>query len=224
MKEKETLNEKLGRVISMAGSAILMNLLFLVSCLPIVTIGQAWCGLLSAIRYNIRGESWFLGFKKGYKTRFWRGSIVWCVMLSIDAYLLLDLHHAVAQEYLVPLIAACVMFALAAMVTTSFLVLNVYIPTKVGEWIRNAVDMVFKAPIALLGAAVLLWLPVILVLLFFNIFYYTALIFLALYFTLATLGVTMVLKNALVQYLIEARASGTLLAEEGDVKKKEEEE
>ena len=170
MKEKETLNEKLGRVISMAGSAILMNLLFLVSCLPIVTIGQAWCGLLSAIRYNIRGEGWFAGFKKGYKTRFWRGSIVWCVMLAIDAYLLLDLHHAVAQEYLVPLIAACVMFALAAMVTTSFLVLNVYIPTKVGEWIRNAVDMVFKAPIALLGAAVLLWLPVILVLLFFNIF------------------------------------------------------
>lgn len=225
LKQKETLFEKIGRIINMAGTAVLMNLLFLVSCLPIVTIGQAWCALVSAIRYNIRGDSWFEGYKKGFKTRFWRGTISWVIMLAVAAYLMLDLNHAVYQgfyvaeevvtAYIAPLIGAAIMFALAGMLTVSLLMLNVYIPTKPMDWIRNAVNMIFKYPLQLLVAAALFWLPVLLGVLWFSIFYMVALIFIAVYFTLAALGATMILKEPLVDYLIDARANGTLIAEEG---------
>lgn len=221
--------EKLGRIINMAGTAVLMNLLFLVSCLPIVTIGQAWCALTSAIRYNIRGDSWWEGYKTGFKNRFWRGTVAWIVMLAAAAYLLLDLNHAVLngfyQEggvntaYIAPLAGAALMFAVVGMLTVSLLMLNVYIPTSIGDWIRNAVNMIFKYPLYLLGAAVLFWLPVVLGVLWFSIFYMAALIFLAVYFTLASLGCTMLLKEPLIDYLLDARANGTLLSEEG--KKKE---
>ena len=50
MNEKPTILEKIGRVLSIAGNAVLMNLLFLLCCIPVVTIGQAWSGLLSAVR------------------------------------------------------------------------------------------------------------------------------------------------------------------------------
>ena len=213
--EPVTFVDKINKVVAIAGKAILMNLLFLVSCLPIVTIGQAWCGLISAIRYDIRGDGWFDGFKKGYKTRFWRGTISWCIMLVIDVYLLLDLHYAVAEEFLMPLIAAIIMFGIATMVTMSLMMLNVYIPTNIGEWVRNAVNMVFKAPMQLLGAALLFWLPVLVCIFAFNIFYYIALVFLAVYFALAAMCVTVILKEPLLYYLLEARANGTLLAEEG---------
>lgn len=224
MKEENTLLEKIGKIISVAGNAILMNLLFLVSCIPIVTIGQAWCALMSAIRYNIRGEKWFTGYKVGFKTRFWRGILAWSALLVLNVHMLLDLHYAYAEGYTVQLIASAFIFSLTAMATTALLVLNVYIPTSVGNWINNAAGMVFKAPLFLFGAAALFWLPVLLVLLWFEIFYYGALVFLAIYYTLAALGTTMLLKDTLLQYLLSARADGTLLAEEGKQREEEEEE
>lgn len=234
LKKKETLMEKLGRIINMAGTAVLMNLLFLVSCLPIVTIGQAWCALTSAIRYNIRGDSWWEGYKAGFKNRFWRGTVAWIVMLAAAAYLMLDLNHAmlngfyqetgVNTAYITPLVGAALMFAVVGMLTVSLLMLNVYIPTSIGDWIRNAVNMIFKYPLYLLGAAVLFWLPVVLGVLWFSIFYMVALIFIAAYFTLASLGCTMLLKEALIDYLLDARANGTLLSEEGKKKESDEDE
>lgn len=216
MNEKETLLEKLGRLISMAGNAVMMNLLFLAACLPIVTIGQAWCGLLSAIRYNIRGDSWFQGFKYGYKTRFLRGTIAWCVLLVVDALMLIDvMTYSRIEGYTVQLITACVMFALMAMLIASVLTLNVYIPTNIGNWLRNAANMIFKAPLQLLSTAALMWLPVLLFIFWFDIFYFLGIIFVVVYFPLVVLGATILLKDTLVEYLVEARSEGTLLAEEG---------
>ena len=125
MKKKESTIEKINRIITMAGTAVLMNLLFIVSCLPIVTIGQAWCALLNGLRYNIRGDSWFEGYKVGFKRRFWRGTISWCVMLAINSYFLLDLNHTVLNNATVPMIAAAVMFAIFGMLTVSLLMLMV---------------------------------------------------------------------------------------------------
>ena len=216
MHEQETIIDKIGKVISIAGNAIAMNLLFLVSCIPVVTIGPAFCGLFSAIRYNIRGDKWFTGFKAGFKARFWRSAIAWVLMLAVNIFFLAEVDHVfMVDPDLAAQIGASVMLALSTMLTTSLLVLNVYIPTNVGNWIRNAVDMIFKVPLELLGSAALLWLPVLLLTLRPDFFYYGALVFIAIYFTLAVLGTTMLLKNALVKYLVDARAEGTLVADEG---------
>lgn len=214
--EKPTLIEKIGNVISIAGNAILMNLLFLLACLPIVTMGQAWCGLLTAVRYNIRGDKWFDGFKAGFKTRFWRGTIAWLVMLPIDLYLLLDMFSIIDAIGLdIPSVMACIVFGLMIMVTFSLLLLNVYVPTNIGQWLRNAVNMVFKVPLELLVSAVLFWAPFAMIYRWLGAFLYAIMIFLTVYFTLAAAGSTLALKNALLHYLLEARASGTLIADEG---------
>lgn len=224
MKKKETAMEKLNRVITMAGTAVLMNLLFLISCLPVITIGQAWCALLNALRYNIRGDSWFEGFKVGFKRRFWRGTISWCIMLLISSYFLLDLNHALGQAATVPAVAAGLMLAITAMLTASLLMLNVYIPTSMGDWIINSVNMVFKAPHWLLIAAALFWLPAVMAFLRPDIFLYALLVFLAVYYTVAALVGTMVMKSSLVDLLVSCRADGTLTAEEGSFAPKEDEE
>lgn len=223
MKKNKTLLDKLLAVLNMAGNAVMMNLLFLVCCIPVVTIGQSWCALMSAIRYNIRGEKWFTGFKVGFKTRFWRGTIAWTVMLLLNVHMLLDLRYAYAEGYTVQLIASSLIFCLTSMVTSALMALNVYIPTSVGNWINNATAMVFKAPLVLLGAAVIFWLPALLALLWFEVFFYGVMIFLAVYYTVAALGTTMLLKGTLLQYLLAARADGTLLAEEGKQREVEEE-
>lgn len=222
MSEKKTSLSKLMAVLNFAGSIILMSLLFLVSCLPVVTIGQAWCALLSGVRYMIRKDDWFDGFKQGFKTRFWRGILSWCIMLIPNVYFLLEVHHGYDQVILkgnmdnvAQLISACVMLALTTMLTTSLLTLNVYVPTKVSLWVSNAVSLVFKAPLTLLLAAILFWLPFLMVLLWMGILAYTILIFVVAYFPLSGLVSTLALKSALLEIFLSARADGTLLVEEG---------
>lgn len=214
--EKPTLIDKIGKVISIAGNFILMNLLFLLASLPIVTMGQAWCGLLTAVRYNIRGDKWQDGFKAGFKTRFLRGTVTWIIMLGIDLFLMFDMFETVAQVgFDVPSVVACIVFALMAMVTFSLQILNVYVPTDIGQWLRNAVNMVFKVPLELLAAAALFWVPFAMLWRWTGMFLYAIMIFLTVYFTLAAVAGTLVLKNALLHYLLDARATGTLIADEG---------
>lgn len=216
-----TLLDKITSAITIAGNFILMNLVFLVTSIPIVTMGQAWCGLLSAMRYNIRGDRWQDGFKAGFKKRFLRGTVMWVVMLVIDLYLMIDMIATVDHFGLdVPSVMACLAFAVMAMLTFSMQMLNVYIPTKVGQWLRNSANMLFKSPLELLLAAAAFWLPFALLWRWTGVFLYTVWIFIAAYFPIVAIVSTMLLKNTLIHYLLEARATGTLLAEEGSAGKK----
>ena len=222
MSEKQNWTDKLSNAITLAGTAILMNLMFLVASLPIVTIGPAWCGLMSSIRYNIRGEGWFQGFKKGYCTRFWRSLIIWCVCAPVCLFFLNDLNNAVLFVDEVGMnaesIAACVIPALfltmAGMVTVSLLTLNVYIPTSVSNWIKNGVNF-FRRPMELFAAAALFWAPLLVFRFYLVLFMNVVMVLVAAYFALAAVCGTMIMKDPLIDFLLDARADGTLIAEEG---------
>lgn len=223
--EKPTILDKLNKVITIAGSIILMNLLFLLASLPIVTMGQAWCGLLTAVRYQIRGDKWTAGFKKGFTTRFWRGTIMWVIMAAVDVFFMLDMFATIAVVGLdVPSVMAALVFGLMIMITFSLQILNVYVPTPIGQWLRNGVNMVFKAPLELLGAAVLFWVPFAMLWRWTGLFVYMLMIFVAAYFALVAVAGTMVLKNALIYYLLDARATKTLLEDDGNKFKQEKDE
>lgn len=215
------------------GNPALVGILMIVAMLPMALIGSCICGLISGVRYNIRHEHWFIGFKKGFKARFWRVTIVWTVLLFVNVYMMLDVQYAYlavingkdawSDGYLLQLIFASVIMAATTMLTTALLFLNVYIPTPVVRWLESGANMIFKAPLQLLAAAALFWAPVVLGFLRFDIFWYSLIAFIAFYFSLATFGATIALKNTLIDYLVEARIDGVLLAEEGRVRSDEDE-
>ncbi len=222
MKEKKTFGEKLHNILDKLGTMVLMNLMFLVAALPIVTIGPAWNALLTAVRYNIRGDKWMDGFKFGYKTRFLRSLISWCGFLFPIYYFVTEISFHWNKEQLVPLIAATFVFALISMFLIALQVLNVYVPTKISLWLRSALQLMKTAFVKVLGMAIVYWLPVFLLLLWPEIFALATIVFLAVYYTLAALLTTMVLKENLVEFVLEARAEGTLLAVESKQKDEEE--
>lgn len=228
MEQKDTLLEKIGKAVTIAGNTVMMNLLFLIACLPVVTIGAAWSGLFSAIRYNIRGEKWIAGFRAGYKTRFWRSLLSWLIMIVPILYVLeFDLIAMLLDETgafrawatftpgnFVLLAFACVMFLMLSGMLGGLILLNVYIPTKVGDWVRSAANMVFKYPLRVAVTGLLMWFPVLMVQLLPAYFYIAVMIFVVAYFVLAALLITMVMKKPLLDCLQEARSEGTLLREE----------
>lgn len=223
MKEKETILEKLGRIITIAANAVLMNVVFLLACIPIVTIGAAWNGLFSAIRYNVRGEKWFDGFKYGFKTRFVRSLLSWLIMLPVIGFVLyfdvlaplLDpaFMKALTTQGIVRLVFAGLMALMLTGFHAALILLNVYIPTSVGDWISNASKLFFKVPLQLALVGGLMWFPLVLAFLNFQYFFYFIMVFIVVYYMLVAVGVTMMMKNALLDCLLEARAEGILIDE-----------
>lgn len=227
MKENSSWFEKFGKVISVAANSVMMNVLFLVACLPVVTIGAAWNALFSAIRYNVRGDKWLTGFKVGFKTRFWRSTVSWLAMLVMIGITFIDLSayaavEAYTAETIVRLVVSGIMLLLMTGLNAALILLNVYIPTRIGDWIRNAVNMIFQAPLQLALTGALMWLPVLLAFFAMKYFYYFIMVFIVAYYILIAFCITMLLKQTLLDCLLEARAQGTLLREEGKQKQEEE--
>ena len=223
MNEKQTWMEKLGKVITIAANAVMMNVLFLVACLPILTIGAAWNGLFSAIRYNVRGDRWFLGFQVGFKTRFWRSLLSWTVLLIPIAFVLYfdviaplmdqTFLSNLAFDGIVRLAFACLMALMLTGFGAALILLNVYIPTNVSNWLSNAAKLLFKVPLQLALVGGLMWFPVVFAFLSFQYFFYFGMVFIVAYFVLVAVGVTMMMKDALLDCLVEAREEGILTDE-----------
>jgi hypothetical protein len=153
--------------------------------------------------------------------------LAWCALLVVDV-LMLWRTWGVLTTFLdtgsVPFVGIFggIVFLMMIMLTASVLILNVYIPTDIGNWINNATSMVFKAPLQLLLTAVLMWLPVILIPIYMEVIVYFITAIVAVYYTLVAFLSTILLKKVLMEYLQEARAEGALLAEEGKAKDTEE--
>lgn len=210
--EKENILQKLMGFLNKAGTAITMNLLFLVSCLPIVTIGAAWSGLYSAVRFSIRGEGWFAGYWEGFKCHFLRNVIGWTFGLAVCFFAADKILFGINQMMLNPeLITAGViiplviwgLFALAAvLVIAAMLPLGLYFPQlDANTWLVTAWDIIFHAPLQCLLVAALMWFPPVLFFVSFFYTYYFLLIFLAVYFVLAAFIATIVLKKSLLRIL-----------------------
>lgn len=206
-------DSKLMNVMNGVGNAIMMNLLFLVSCIPVVTIGQAWGGLYSAVRFSVRGDSWFAGFKEGFRTRFLRGTVAWTVGILLNAFMAFQTYSIwfyKVEGFLFPLIISGLMLLVAMMYQASLIPLNVYFPVSIMEWLQNGISLTFTAPIQTLAVTALMWLPVVLTLFWFDVAVMVAIVFIAAYFSLAAVALTILLKNTLIRILQAEREKGNL--------------
>lgn len=198
----ETKEPKWRKILQVTSNAVMVNALFLLCCIPVVTIGQAWAGLYSAIRYAIRGDGWFSGFKAGFKTRFLRGTIAWTLCLIVIAEMVINMLAIIGDGVLmVGLNALFMLFAM--MVCGALIPVNVYVPSSVSQWLKNSVNLVTYAPLQMAGVSVLMWLPVALVILFlkFGLFdpFFFIMVFLLIYFSFSTLIATILLKEPLIK-------------------------
>ena len=205
---------KLMGAIDKIGTVILQNLTFLICCIPVVTIAASWSGLCSSVRYNIRGESWFAGFKKGFKTRFLRNTLMWVFCAVVCVFFLDSIARVVNyinEEGVMDardVLNLCVrgLFLLAFLMFSTVMVpVNLYLPTDVNRWTNNTWHMVFRAPLRTLIATALLWAPVAIFLFAIDIFFLVILVFAAAYFSIAAVVITLLLKKPLIRLLERER-------------------
>lgn len=217
MEEKQTFFQKFMGVINKIGSAIMLNLLFLVSCLPIVTIGSASCGLYSAVRFSIRGDSAFQGYREGFKKNFLRMVVATVFCLLTGWFTLTNslkcLDVLIRQPSLIGVgsviqTAIHVLFFLAVMLFgTAMIPVNVYFKNDANGWMMDSWYLIAHAPLQVLISAAILWLPVFLLIWFPVLGFFALLIFIAVYYAVMGVVVTAILKNTLIRILRRHQAN-----------------
>lgn len=185
------------------GPMILLNALFLLCCIPVVTIGPAWCGLYQGIRSFAKGEKWFPGFWQGFRTKFLSTALISTVFHGFVLYILYNticIGYYQMEGFLVPLIASCLMAALALMVTATLFPLRVYIPTDTAQWLRNCVTMATQAPLQSLLIGVLMFLPPVLLVCFAFSMSFLILAIIAFYYSATALIATLIFRKSLLRF------------------------
>ena len=200
---------KVMKIVNLAGTAVMLNFLFLLACVPVITIGPALCGLYSGVRYMIKGDGPVRGFWEGFKTNFLRMMFVGLIFTAIIAYFVIMVNGAYNTWVELGVFRDIVIYSIPAMVPVMLLsalvTLNVYIPYGLTDWLRNGVNLIFKAPIWMLLSAVLLIAPVACLLWASDIFILAIIVFVGFWFAVAAFASTLLLKDSLVDMLLEYR-------------------
>ncbi len=210
MQDNKTVNFWKG--MNLAGTAIIINVAFLLCCIPVVTIGPATCGLYSALRYVVQGKGWFSGFRDGIKKNFFRNALVGSVLTIMIGYMAVDFNNALGfylEGYgYVPLVIYTIGLLPLLMVFSALWPLHVFIPYDSGtDWVKNSLKLLVKAPLQLLFVSALMILPVALVLYLPTIGFMMLIVFLGIYYAVAGFASILLLKNSLEDRLGEYRAT-----------------
>lgn len=170
---------------------IFINLIFVVCCIPVFTIGAAQSALARAARAQLDGtkdESCYKAFFSGFKEGFRKITVVWLLMLALMA----ALTYVSSAAFFVGGTTGNVA---GVMATAALLILAVIQPMtsvfhsrfecSAWEIVKNSMIMLLMYPLRCAGTGLLIWAPVLLLTVDLELFVRLTPIFLFIFYTLA---------------------------------------
>ncbi len=90
---KLNINNPFFQFMNTLASFILLNILFLITCIPIITIGAAMTSLYSVtLAYAKEEQSYFIkGYFKSFKQNFKQGTQIWLLLLTVALILVFNM-------------------------------------------------------------------------------------------------------------------------------------
>lgn len=192
---------KFGQMMSFVADLFVLNILFLICCLPIVTIGAAQAGLYNAVqplRDQEDGRSCYKLFFKGFANGFWRITLVWCAFLAIILIALYTTLMAFDYQHTGRLIhwgIPLAMLILTMLIQSLTTIFHSKFSCTSFQLFRNSVILMITNPFHSIGVAVLNWLPIAMFMLWTQTFFDTLPIFIGVYYTVAYLFSSTIMKK-----------------------------
>ena len=199
----------LGQVLNFIADLFLVNIVFLICCIPVITIGPAQSGLYNAMRVLQDREdesspikAYFRGFANGFMSI----SIVWVLFFVFD--LVLFYSTAMCFDYADTGVFIHWAIPFAGLILSMILHANVSVfhsqfQCTAGQLIRNAFLMLISHPLCSLAVAALTWAPLVLFFLAHNTFLNITPVFITVYYSIAFMFGVIVMKKPFKQ-LIDA--------------------
>lgn len=134
------------RGMSKAADAISLNLLFMLCCIPVITIGAS----ASAFYYNmmklVKDEETYIirGFFKAFKENFKKATIIWIIMFVLGAFLLFDCYLLTKNAAFFPSFLRYIIYAITfvyALMLSFVFALQARFENSVINTIKNSLFM-----------------------------------------------------------------------------------
>lgn len=181
---------------------IIANILYLVCCIPIVTISAAQAGLFTAMRTMLDpkddrsvAKAFFRGFRDGFVASTMAGSILLLILAALIFVFANTLAVFFAGGSLLPVILSGLAAALAYITHSLIGPFHASFGCTVGQLLRNCLLTAFAYPLRALLVAVLTALPVIVFFIRMDIVMGGIVAIIALYYSTAYLGCCSLLKK-----------------------------
>lgn len=150
------------QILMFIGDLIILNLLYLLFCIPIFTIGAAQAGLFTACKVLLDKEddsSPAAAFWRGFTTGFGTVTVAWLVM---GVVLALVIWGAVAAAMLgAPVWLVCIAAAVCAVFQTLVPAFHSRFGCTWWQLIRNTWFLLFAHPLRSIATVALIWVPLV---------------------------------------------------------------
>lgn len=201
MKNILNLESPLMQMLTRIGDLILLNVLFLICCLPVITAGASLAALHKMTQEIVyeTDSSTVKGFFRAFKANFRQATGLWLIILFVAAGLFCDYLLIVTffsgSESVKWMIGLLVVLAILVVSVVSYMIpLLVRYENKMRQHMNNAVILsVIKLP-RTLGLLLLTFLPFLILMLNINVFLQTLIFWLFIGFAFVVYMQTILLK------------------------------
>ena len=192
-------DSRLMQMLSYVADLFFLNVIFLICCLPVFTIGAAQAGLYTATRQMIDpydDRSVIKAFFRGFANGFGKISLVTTFFLVLDVILLYTLFMSIDYPQLgIHWLLPTILLALCLFVHSLLPVFHYRFSCGPLQLVRNCVLLLIAHPLRSIGVALLTWAPAALFFLNPQMFLDLGPLFLMFYYSVAFLfGVYMMVK------------------------------
>jgi len=193
-------------------NTILLNMLFLLCCVPVVTIGAAFTALFSGCRALMNDEACFKAFFRSFRSGFKRATLAWLILLPVLAALGLTAHsvwlymNAGLKMGAFTLVVALIGLAIALSVVMMTFLFYSRFECTLRQLLRNGLYMTLAYFVRSIVIGLMNWAPLLMFFLTPYAFMQLAIIYIVLWFGVsASLSVWLMKKPfaALEQDVIE---------------------
>ena len=179
-------DSKVMQLLMFLGDLMILNVLYVLCCIPIFTIGAAQAGLYNAVKVLLDKEddsSPSAAFFKGFANGFGTVTLAWGLMSVL--LVLVAVAGGYAYIYGYPAWLAILPIVLVALFQTLIPAFHSRFGCTALQLVRNAFFLLFAHPIRSIFAVVLIWVPTAVFMLDTYLFMAAMPIWLALYFSTA---------------------------------------
>lgn len=193
---------KFTQAMLMLADLIILNICYLICCIPIVTISAAQAGLYTGVRSMLDKDddrsvfkAFFRGFRDGIGTSCVAGTVVLIAQaISIWVFFYAYYYYG-SNNSMLPMILSIVLMAVIYITHSILGAFHSRFGCTVGQLIRNSFFVAFAYPLQSIGVGVLTILPLAIIMIAPQIFIGGAIAFLALYYSTAALLSSVLLKK-----------------------------
>lgn len=171
MKDIFSYDSKFSIVLRAIADWMILNIIYLITCIPLITVGAAGAGLMNAARViqdKNRDESYIKAYFRGFRAGFVRITVIWAVLLIIAVFMLYILGTAVYVDGSLdtaPVICAVVALIAVMLLQSMAVAFHSQFDCSIMQILRSALLMTLMHPFRAIAMALLIWAPVLIALL-----------------------------------------------------------